>query len=93
MSKFIFIELKNISKLSTGRLLNIYRINRKHIFQILAADGFNTSETGKINYFILNDFYFHQTECNKKFYLNDLIKSELDKKRINESRNIKYVSK
>lgn len=82
--KYINITDSEILKLSTNRLLNIYRINRKYIFQILNQYGFDTSNNGNnINYFMVNDELYHHREFNIISFINDKIKEELNKRNEN----------
>lgn len=46
MTKYIDISINSIKLISRKRLLNIFKINRKYIFQILFLNGFDTSNNG-----------------------------------------------
>jgi hypothetical protein len=78
--KYIDIANDQVDKISVNRLLNIYKRNRKYLFQILAEFGFDTSEGRKnINYSVVNDdLYFHKP-FNRITALNNRIKYRLDK--------------
>lgn len=77
--KYINIKEKDIAKLNTSRLLNIYRINRKYLFQVLAFNGFDTSNGGaNINWFVVNDDLWTCKEYNEINFLNIMIKKRLD---------------
>ena len=78
MIKPISIDVNSISNLSTGRLLNIYKINRKYLFQILSSAGFDTSNGGlNINYSMADDYLYHDKEYNLISYINECVKNEL----------------
>ena len=76
MSKYINIKEDEIKNLVTNRLLNIYRINRKYIFQTLFLNGFDPNKN--INWFMVNDELWYHSEFNRISYLNSLVKEELD---------------
>jgi len=85
MSNFIEITDDQIQKLTTNRLLNIFRKNRKYLFHELNNHGFDTSDNGNnINWNMVNDELYHHKEYNGISYLNDKIKEELNKRKLNE---------
>lgn len=88
MSKYIQINESQISNLSTNRLLNIFRKNRRYLFCILNQYGFDTSNNGNnINWFIVDDNLYHHKEYSIISSTNDIIKIELNKRNKNENDN------
>lgn len=88
MSQFIEITDDQIKTLTTNRLLNIFRKNRKYLFHVLNDFGFDTSNNGNnINWCIVDDDLYHHREYNGISNLNYKIKEELNKRKEHENDN------
>lgn len=85
MSKYIQITANRIKNLTTNRLLNIFRINRKYLFNTLNNFGYDTSKGyNSVNWNFANDELYRHLEFNTIYSLNEDIKKELNKRKINE---------
>lgn len=85
MSKYIQITANQIKNLTTNRLLNIFRINRKYLFNTLNNFGYDTSKCyNSVNWNFANDELYYHLEFNTIYSLNEDIKKELNKRKINE---------